>query len=291
MKYTNKYGLPQSLVDVIKNKTYDLSESDPKRISVTTLINPPIQRLLQVRHWDELEEDVSEHLWRITGNAYHYILATTTQTDRLIEEKLEEKIGEFSITGRLDLYEKKDKSIEDYKVTSIWNIKLGKKEDWERQLNSYAWLLRKKNYPVDKAYINAIIRDWRRGESFKYNDYPRIPFTRIKVDIWNPERQQSFIEERVKLYKDVLNLPDKELPICSPEERWAKPEAWAVYKSYKGKYNKTATKLCSTEKEAFEVANKIQYKTKIEKRPATNGKCEAYCIVNKFCPYYQEHYK
>lgn len=288
MKYTNKYALPQSLVDVINNKTYDLSESDPKRISITTLINPPIQRLLTVRHWNELEEDVSDHIWRITGNAYHYILATTNKEDRFVEEKLTEEVDGITIVGKLDLYEKKDKSIEDYKVTSVWNVQLGTKEEWEKQLNCYAWLLRKAKFEVNSAYINAILRDWRKKELMRYDDYPKIPFVRIQAKLWSFEEQQKFVEDRIKLYKEVMNLKDNELPVCSEEERWSKPIVWAVYKGS----NKKAEKLCTSSQEAQEYIKKAKvFKPRIEERPATNGKCEQYCLVNQFCPFYTKNYE
>ena len=287
MKYTNYHNLPQSLIDVIKSKTYDLSEADPNRIGVTTLINPPIIRLLTVRHWNELEEDVSDHIWRVTGNAYHYILAKTNKEDRLIEEKLQEVIDDVTIIGKLDLYEEKYKSIEDYKVTSVWAVKLGTKEEWEKQLNCYSWLLRKAGLEVKEAYINAILRDWRKKESKKYNDYPKIPFSRIKVKLWSFDEQQKFVEERVKLYKSVMNLPDEELPVCSPKERWAKEDTWAVYKDK----NKTAMRVFGSEDEAIDFTYKVSCKTRIEERKGTDTKCQDYCIVNKFCPYFKKHHK
>lgn len=53
MLYKNQYGMPDAFVRVIDSLTHDLSESDPMRIGVTTLINPPRIRVLTVRHWNE----------------------------------------------------------------------------------------------------------------------------------------------------------------------------------------------------------------------------------------------
>ena len=286
MKYTNNFSLPQSLIDVIQNKTYDLSEADPTRLGVTTLIHPAIVRLLTVRHWNELEEDISDHIWRVTGNAYHYILAKTDKNDRLIERKLQETVDDITIVGKLDLYEKKNKSIEDWKVTSVWAVKLGTKEDWETQLNCYAWLLRKAGFEVKEAYINAILRDWRKKESKKYTDYPKIPFSRIKVNLLSFDEQQKYVEERVKLYKSVMDLPDDKLPICTPKERWAKEDTWAVYKDK----NKTALRVFKTEDEAIDFTYHVSCKTRIEQRVGTDMKCQEYCLVNKFCSYYKQEY-
>ena len=288
MKYTNKFNVPQSLVDVVEKKTYDLTQSDPMRIGVTTLNAPPRQRMLKVRHWKDLIEDVADHIWRITGSAYHYILASTKGKDRLIEKKLEQEVDGMLIVGRLDLFEEKDNSIEDWKVTSVWSVTLGDKKDWEEQINVYAWMLRKEGYNVEKGFINAILRDWNKGNSKKYNDYPPIPFKRIEVKIWSFEEQEKFIKERVRIHKEALELSDEDLPICTEVERWKKPSKWAVYK---GK-NKTATRLFDGEAEAkkFIETAKIE-KARIECRKGVDSRCVDFCSVNKKCSYYMANYE
>jgi len=292
MKYTNKYGLPQSLVDVIIGGNYDLSKTDLDRIGITTLIDPPRPYLLKVRHWNELEEDVSNHIWRIGGSAYHYILAKTSQEDRLIETKLEEVVDGITIVGKLDLYDKILKSIEDYKLTSIWAVKFGNPEDYEPQLNSYSWLLRKKGYPTEKAFINALLKDWRRGESLKYDDYPPIPFKRIEVKLWMIEEQEQYVKDRVVGYKKARELTDEELPLCTPEERWAKPDTFAIMKNQ----NKSATRVLETSKEADSYLKYITSKDKrnsyrIEKREGGDDKCKGYCLACTVCGYWKANYE
>jgi hypothetical protein len=287
MQYTNIYNLPQSLVDVIVKLTYDKSQTDTTKLSVTSLINPPIINLLQIRHWNELTEDVSEHLWRITGNAYHYILSKTSDKNRLIEERLEAEVDGIKIIGKFDIYDDITKSVEDYKITSVWRVKDESKDEWEAQLNCYDWLLAQANFKVEKAYINAILRDWRKKEAKKYSDYPPIPFKRIAIPLWNFKEQDEYVRNRVKIYKEALNLKDEEIPVCSAIERWQTEDIWAIYKGN----NKTATKLCETEKEAIEYASAIKFKTRIEKRPGVDNKCMDYCLVNKFCPYWKQNYE
>ena len=57
----------------------------------------------------------------------------------------------------------KNIKIQDYKVTSVWSViptkdnPNGYKEDWEYQLNSYAWLGRKNGYRAKKLQIIAIL--------------------------------------------------------------------------------------------------------------------------------------
>jgi len=296
MKYTNKFNLPPSLVDAIIGQTYDPSDGDPKRIGITTLIGSPRVRLLTTRHWKELEEDVADHIWRITGSAYHYILAKIDEKNRMIEEKFIEKVDDYTIVGKLDNYEHLTHTIEDYKVTSVWAVKLGVKEDWIEQLNCYAWLLRKAGHEVKDMFINAILRDWRRGEQKKYDDYPPIPFMRLKIKLWTFEEQEAFVKERVALYKEAQAIEnDNELPLCSAKERWAKDDTYAVMKNS----NKTATRVLECAKKADEYIEYITgvdkkkgqtHSYKVVKRDGGDLRCTDYCLVAQKCSYYKEKY-
>lgn len=291
MLYTNKFNLPQSLVDVIVGGNYDLTESDPKRIGITTLINPPKIRLLTVRHWNELEEDVADHLWRITGSAYHYILAKTKEEKRLIEEKIEEIIDDITVVAKLDLYDDETKHLEDYKITTVWAVK-EIKDDWVYQLNCYAWFLRKAGFEVKKAFINAILRDWSKSEYLRYGgDYPPIPFKRIEIPLWTMEEQEKFIRERVALYKKSLTLQNEDdIPICSAKERWKTEDKFAVYKNE----NKTATRVLDTKPEAEKYILELgdtKNKYKIVERKGVDNRCAEYCLVSKFCNYGKQYIK
>ncbi len=295
MKLTNKFNLPQSFVNCVESLVYDPRESDPNRISITSLINNPLPKLLSTKHWAELEEDVSEHIWRIFGSAAHYVLAQIDKDkekskNHLIEQKITEVVDGITVVGKLDLYDAKTTAVEDYKFTSIWSVKFGKHEEWEKQLNPYAWLLRKAGFEVNKLQINAVLKDWRKSEGLKYEDYPPIPFKVIPVKLWTFEEQQKFVEERVAVYKKALATPLNELVVCSPEERWKKDDEFAVYKNT----NKTASRLLETAEQAEDwiTQNKKGNESyKIVKRPGIDLKCTEYCAAAKYCTYYKENYE
>jgi hypothetical protein len=289
MKYTNIYNLPQSLVDVIEKNTYDMSKSNVKRIGVTTLNGSPRIRMLTINHWKDLEEDISEHIWRIAGNACHYVLAKTEHDDRLIEEKLEEVVDDITIVGKPDLYDNFTKSIEDWKFTSVWSVK-SENHDWEEQLNCYAWLLRKANFVVEKLFINALLKDWRKSELRRFGyDYPPIPFKRLEIKLWDFETQQKYIEERIKLHKAVIGCKDNDLPLCTPEERWKTEDTFAVYKNN----NKTATRVLGSKEEAEKYILNIgvtKEKYTIQERLGSDIRCCDYCNVAPHCDYYIKKY-
>jgi len=287
MKYTNLYNMPEAFVRVIDSLTRDLSESDPKRVGVTTLINPPRIRVLTTRHWKELEEDYSDHIWRVLGNAIHYVLLNAENHTNLVEQKIEEIIDDITVVAKPDLYE--DKSVQDWKVTSVWSVKFKDRQDWEEQLNPYAFFLTRAGFKVEKLFINAILKDWRRSESLKYDDYPKIPFVRIEIPLWTTEQQEKFIKEKIKEYKIALHLADDELPLCTDKERWKKEDVYAVYK---GK-NKTATKLCDTQEEADKYILELgetKDKYRVEKRTGIDMRCSEYCLCCKYCDYWRDKY-
>lgn len=260
MEYTNKYDLPKSIVDAITTNTYDLSQSDQSVISVTTLLNQPRIRQLNIRHWKELEEDASDNIWRLLGSAVHVVLSRIKDTNRLIEERmfvdmttgevitlpngkyLKPKKGHIYIAGKPDVYEHEDELVEDYKITSVWAVKYEKIE-WEQQLNCYAWFFRKLGFPVKKACISAILRDWRRRES-KYKDYPPIPYKKIPIKLWSFKKQEEYIRDRIEVHRKCVDLPDDKLPLCPTKERWK-----------------------------------------------DDVRCKEYCICNKFCSYWKNNYE
>ena len=65
---TNKYNLPETLVDALSYDTHRMAGD----ISVTQLIDAPQIRILKRKH--QLTEDVSEKLWALLGTAMHHIL-------------------------------------------------------------------------------------------------------------------------------------------------------------------------------------------------------------------------
>jgi len=295
MILTNKYNLPDGIVNLIKSR--DITKDDPYRIGITTLIRPPLINYLTKQHWNELTEYISDYLWAITGQAYHYILSKISVDNILVEKKVEVKIDEFTVVGILDLYDEKKLSLEDYKVTSVWSILEGVKPEWEEQLNCYVWLLRKcdkipeQQKEVKELYINAILRDWNRSQLAKSKDgkYPPIPFVRLKVRLWSFEEQEKFVKEKLEIQKKIINAKTQEdIEICSPENRWKKPDTFAVYKNK----NKTASRVLGTKEEAEKwILNTGDTKNtyRIEERKGYDNKCKDYCAINKFCRYGKQY--
>jgi hypothetical protein len=67
---TNKFNLPQSLVNAVTTERHNKEGC----VSATTLLQGVKQIILTNRHWDELEDDVSDRVWAIFGTAVHKLL-------------------------------------------------------------------------------------------------------------------------------------------------------------------------------------------------------------------------
>jgi len=219
MKYSNKHNLPQSLYDAIVNDTYDF-KNDKDVFSVTTLISPPKIVQLKLRHHDEIEEDISGMAWILLGQSVHSVMERITDTDRIIEERLSEKVDGATISGKTDLYD--NKIINDYKVTSTWTVIYNPKgkPEWVQQQNIYGWLWRKAGFEVKGLKVVAILRDFSLAKAKTTKKYPKIPFHVIDLPLWTMEETEKFIKERIAIQRLAQDMEDDEIPCCEKEDRW-----------------------------------------------------------------------
>jgi hypothetical protein len=266
---TNVYNIPEAIA---KAASVNRRKPSPNHIGVTAVCDSPYRRKLEVEHWDEIESDVSENLWALMGTAIHKI-TEGDGSNPLAEMPLEVVVDGMTITGRLDLLDK-DGVLRDFKCTSVFSFLLPDKKEWERQLNCYAWMLKKAGHEVKKLTINAILRDWSHRKSVTDPDYPKIPFVEKEIELWPDDKAEAFLKERVAAH----NNPNP--PICSSEEKWEKPNRYAVMQ--KGK--KRAIKLYNSKFEADTCCDKEkgQY---VEDRPGECVRCENYCSAKQWCDF------
>ena len=295
MKLTNHAKLPETIVRAVENDPYDSQGSD---ISVTRLIAPPRVRVLEQRHWDELEEDVSDKIFTLIGSSVHHIIERAVTDDDISERRLFVDIDGWKLSGQFDLLTASGDLI-DFKVTSAWSaleaLEKGKLE-WERQLNVLDWLIRwndtelrnknGKELAVKKMYIMAILRDWSKMKVMTSDNYPRKQVVMIPINKWTPEEQDKYVKQRIRLHQ-LAEIQGEDLMLCTPEERWRKDTTFAVMK----KNRKTAARVLPSRKEAMKWIedNHLKYgvNATVIERKGQDVKCENYCRVNKFCNYYQ----
>jgi hypothetical protein len=280
--HTNNHNIPEAIAKAIINDDYQKEG----RFSVTELIKSPQMRVLEKRYESQITVDVSDGLWRLLGQSVHYVLEKGELDEHITEKRLGIDIEGVKITGKIDLYSGTEKKVIDYKVTSVWSFMFGSKPEWEAQLNLYRLLYESAGFPVNGLEIHAILRDWMQSKAYS-NGYPKIPFKKLRVPIWNNDKTWSYLTERVRLHLASEELTDEVLPECTAREKWERAGKIALMK----KGRKSAVKLFDEMAFAEEALETVKSTKKgtfyLEQRPGQRVRCERYCDAKNFCYQYR----
>lgn len=288
MKLTNKHNLPGPLFKAICNDSYNPGDSD---YTATGLIEPPRIGALKALHKDEISEDASDLIYSLQGQSIHTILeraAKDLESEGYIPEKrFYHSFNNTKVGAQIDVFHPATGVLQDYKVTSVYSIKDGAKEEHAQQMNIQAELLRRNGYEVKVLQIVAILRDWSKGEyereraSFgEHTRYPSSQVSVIDIPLIPSEEVVAFILERIDAHNRARQ---GDLPECSDAERWAAPTKFALMK----RGQKRAKSLHST-REAAELMLGEDKSLHVVERPGVNRRCESYCSVSAFCKQFQE---
>lgn len=276
MQITNTFNLPDAIHQAVMFDDYDPGECD---ISITGLIAPPQMEVLRRRHDGDIAEDCSDRLYALMGKAMHAILERA-ETSALTEQRLFCQIGGLVVSGQYDrMYLTPQLVLQDYKFSSVWEYIFGLKDERIQQLNSYRFLALENGYQVDRLEVVFLFRDWSKSKARLDKSYPPRQIMIVDVPVWPIEKIEAFLLERVALHRAARA---GDLPECSPDDRWAKSDAFAVMK----KGRKSAVKLHDNAKAAEAHAKNVPGGY-VEARPGESARCEHYCVVADFCPQFQ----
>jgi hypothetical protein len=284
MKITNRLNLPSGLVKAVSTEKHNAEGC----ISATTLIQGIKHIILTERHWEELEDDVSDRIWAIWGTAVHSLLEQEGENE-FTELEMAHNAGGITVTGRIDNYDMKRGVICDYKTASVWKVKLNDFDDWYKQGMIYAWLLRNNGFAVHSCRFIALLKDHSKADAAREYRYPKNPVHVYGFDVnfLNLMKIDRFIKSRVREYLRCTELPDDGIPPCTPEERWDKASRYAVMKEGR----KSAVRLLDEKGEAEEMAAELGKGHYVEHRPGESVKCRSFCLCCRFCNYYQGYVK
>jgi hypothetical protein len=284
MIITNKMNLPEALVKAVTTRRHN----NPGRLSATTLLNGMKQSILTDRHWDQLEDDVSDRFWAIFGTAVHALLEDEGAHD-FTEEFMSFDMDGITVTGRIDNYNMKTSTVTDYKTASVWKVKFGDFHDWYRQGMIYSWLLIKNGFKAERCQFIAILKDHSKTDARRDASYPQGPLYVYEFAVTDPGLTaiELYIDAKIAAYKQYSNLKDDDIPPCSPEERWEKPTKYAVKKEGQ----KTAVRVLDSENEAQRMASDLGKGHYVETRPGESVRCQGYCSCCEFCNFYRDHVK
>jgi hypothetical protein len=186
-----------------------------------------------------------------------------------------ERLG-WKVSGQVDLIDLNDGILADFKVCSRHVASGPIKPEHEFQLNANKLLAEENGIVgIKRLEIIGILRDWSLMRVGREKDYPKSQVAVIRSPIWPKAAAEAFLLERIKAHQD----PNP--PLCTAEERWQKPERYAVMA--KGK--KRATKVYDDPKSAANHVATLGNGAKVETRPSEPTRCMHYCNVAQFCSF------
>lgn len=291
MKITNHFNVPEPLVALARKEYYSKGKAD---YSVTEIMSPPRIQRLKRKHWDDMEQDVTDMLWSMLGSALHVVAERSEVVDHLNEERLFMEVDGVTLSGSIDLQQhvKGGVALKDYKFTSVWAV-MNDKPEWEQQLNVYAWMVHKiKGVSIKGLQICAILRDWSTRKAQTESGYPQAQIQMVDIPVWSFDKTEKYVHERIELHKEskVQADWDEELPECTDEERWMRTTTYAVKKEGR----KSAVRVFDSEEDAVKLIEESEDKKKlsVEVRKGEPVRCTGnYCGVNKWCSQYQSYLK
>lgn len=273
MTLTNKLGLPEPLVNAVRQDPYSSNGSDT---TVTTLLKPTRAVALEKLHKDEITEDASERLWALAGQIGHAILERGSKHE-LTERRLFTSIRGWKVSGQADLIP--PDVLIDYKFTTVWSCKDGLKPEWTQQLNMLNLLCVRNDIRIHKAQIVAIYRDWSKLEARRSPDYPQTQVQLFDVPLWPFGVIEAWMDGRVQEHQAAQSALEKNLPECTSAERWEKPTKYALMKRGRERAVKLYDDLGAAEAHRQDVSAEHY----IETRPGSQTRCESYCAAMPWC--------
>lgn len=286
MKIKNSTNLPQALVRIAEKTAY---KSKPKCYGATTLLKGNTEIILTRRYFDLLEDDVSDMAWAIFGSMFHEYIKRN-DTTKYSEYKVTIPVSQSYFVGVIDLYDKKQNIVYDYKTSTVWKYIHKDFDDYRTQLLAYCWALQKaKKIKCRTGKIIMFLKDYSNAEKVRYgNSYPNKECVELTFSFTDKDLSdyELFITEKIKTLEKEKYIATNRLKECSDKEKWTTPTTYAIYKND----NKTASKVFSSFNDANSyVENLLKTDTKnvytIIERKGTDKKCESYCRVSAFCPF------
>lgn len=289
MKITNINNLPAPFVSAVERE-YQYKD---KQYSATQLLKGSCEAVLERRHHNEIESDVSDMIWLIFGTAVHSILENAEEeAEQLKENKIVIDVdGGYKLSGIFDLYDAKEKKVTDYKTATVWKVIYNDWDDYRKQLLIYAYMLKKIGFECNKGEIIATLKDHSKSKAKYDTSYPQFPVHKVSFEFSDNDFKEieRFIKNKFNEIKLQEALSDDKLIPCTDVERWHKDDKYAVMKEGR----KSALKVCSSKIEANEYifSKNLDSKHYIEFREGQDTKCDDYCNVKQWCPFYKAKLK
>lgn len=313
MKIINDLNMPEHAFAAICLRQGRLEPPKLDHIGVGTLIGAPLPRYLFARYWHQLEVNASDTMNAIQGQFGH-LLFDKVETTTISKVPLRVEFEGTTILGEADYYDPLLLTLGDNKFKQVNSVTAGNisKDDYlEKQLNIYCWMARRQGLKIEYLQGDIYINGWTRYKTLAGSNYPKKPYVKIRVPIWEDSFTTNYVRKRIavhdtraiKMLRDLgvnnipvienysnynpegLNAAMMEIPICTDKERFAQPTIYAVMKEGQ----KKAVKLFDHVRDAWEYVTiqtpAMASKMNVVERKGGYIKCAWYCDTRMFCPY------
>jgi hypothetical protein len=120
--------------------------------------------------------------------------------------------------------------LEDFKSTGTYNwISQSNSQKYIQQASIYRWL-NPTLVTEDTFAINYIFTDWSSVKAKQETDYPKNRLLQQKFQLMSIQETEQFIKDKVRQINKYVAAPH-ELPDCTPEELWQRPNVYKYYKN------------------------------------------------------------
>ena len=280
MIVSNRLNLPAAFVNAVSVRRHN----EPGCFSATTLNKGCKEIILSDRHFDEITVDAADSVWAVWGTAVHALLESQPDNN-FHEEYFKVPVSNSYVTGQVDSYDMEHGVINDWKTASVYKVMKADFSDWYKQGMTYAWLLKQNGLDVRRCRFIALLKDHSMTKAETDSSYPQAPVFTYEFEVTPEELEQAGarITAKVKDIEAAELLGDDDIAPCTPEERWADGDKWAVMKNGR----KTAVRVFDTEIDAENCAGELGNSHYVEHRPAVSRKCGKYCLCKDFCNFYR----
>lgn len=82
----------------------------------------------------------------------------------------------------------------------------------------------------DYMQINFVFTDWKKIDALRNPGYPQKRTEKMEVPLLSLDETESFIDEKLRLIQKYKDVPEADLPECTPEELWQSDPQYKYYK-------------------------------------------------------------
>lgn len=248
MNFTNKANLSFPAAAMLYLDEYDYNDN-PWHISATTLMRSVKSIILTKRHSDQAADiDLISRVPSTMGTAMHSLLEKAMDSTKVLrgvsklfsldhipkiimEKRSSATVGKWTVSGKFDLC--LDNQLIDLKTCSVWSdIFDSSREDYILQGSIYRWLNPDLNL-TDMIQIEKWFTDWQKKEAAKKREYPQHRVISKFYPLMSCAQTENWITSKLAQIEKHFDLPENQIPACTPEELWETQTKYKVFKTEK----------------------------------------------------------